>query len=72
VKPFTRRTAERAERGEQIMSRKKPAMIGFEIPDQDKKRLTDLAARNGRSVSAEMRIALARHLGKTSKKGGGK
>ena len=54
------------------MSRKKPAMIGFEIPDQDKKRLADLAARNGRSVSAEMRIALARHLGKTATKGGGK
>lgn len=51
--------------------RKKPAMIGFEIPDQDKKRLADLAAKNGRSVSAEMRIALARHL-KPSAKGGGK
>lgn len=49
------------------MSRKKPAMIGFEIPDADKKRLADLAAKNGRSVSAEMRIALARHLKPTTK-----
>ena len=50
--------------------RKKPTktMIGFEIPDQDKKRLVDLAAKNNRSVSAEMRIALARHIGKTSPK----
>lgn len=54
------------------MSRKKPAMIGFEIPDQDKKRLASIAAKNGRSVSAEMRIALARHLGKASTKGCGK
>lgn len=52
------------------MSRKKPAMIGFEIPDADKKRLADLAAKNGRSVSAEMRIALARHLKPTQKAGG--
>ena len=50
------------------MNRKK-AMIGFEIPDQDKKRLTDLAAKNNRSVSAEMRIALARHLKPTAKGG---
>jgi plasmid stability protein len=49
--------------------RKKPSMIGFEIPDADKKRLADLAAKNGRSVSAEMRIALARHL---KAKGGAK
>ncbi len=57
------------------MSRqKKPTMtmIGCEIPDQDKKRLTDLAARNGRSMSAEMRIALARHIGKPTTKGSGK
>ena len=53
------------------MSRKKPAMIGFEIPDQDKKRLAAIAAKNGRSVSAEMRIALARHL-KPNTKGGAK
>ena len=52
------------------MSRKKPTMIGFEIPDQEKKRLADLAAKNGRSVSAEMRIALARHLKPTTKAGG--
>lgn len=51
------------------MSRKKPAMIGFEIPDQDKKRLAAIAAKNGRSVSAEMRIALARHLKPTAKRG---
>ena len=54
------------------MSRKKPAMIGFEIPDADKKRLASIAAKNGRSVSAEMRIALARHIGKTATKAGGK
>lgn len=51
------------------MKKPKPAMIGFEIPDQDKKRLADLAAKNGRSVSAEMRIALARHLKPTAKGG---
>lgn len=54
------------------MKKPKPAMIGCEIPDADKKRLSDLAAKNGRSVSAEMRIALARHIGKTSTKGGAK
>lgn len=51
------------------MSRKKPKMIGFELPEADKKRLSDLAAKNGRSVSAEMRIALARHLKPTAKRG---
>jgi len=52
------------------MKKPKPAMIGFEIPEADKKRLADLAAKNGRSVSAEMRIALARHLKPTTKAGG--
>lgn len=54
------------------MKKPKPTMIGFEIPDQDKKRLAAIAAKNGRSVSAEMRIALARHIVKTSTKGGAK